>query len=107
MLKGFTRRRLFRGAGNVVVAGLAGSSLKDFMAQENSKGTLGHTQRRTERPLTGKRRLLYNYDAWGPFLKGHSTEKINANIDVFLNTQVTTVMLSPNAGQSLTYPSKA
>jgi hypothetical protein len=77
------------------------------MAQENSKGTLGHTQRRTERPLTGKRRLLYNYDAWGPFLKGHSTEKINANIDVFLNTQVTTVMLSPNAGQSLTYPSKA
>jgi hypothetical protein len=50
------------------------------------------------------RRLLYNYDAWGPFLKGHSTEAIHQNIDLFAGTQVTTVMLSPNAGQSLSYP---
>jgi hypothetical protein len=52
------------------------------------------------------RRLLYNYDAWGPFLKGHSTEAIHRNIDLFSGTQVTTVMLSPNAGQSLSYPSQ-
>lgn len=54
----------------------------------------------------GLRRLLYNYDAWGPFLKGHSAERIHENIDVFSGTQVTTVMLSPNVGQSLSYPSE-
>jgi hypothetical protein len=44
------------------------------------------------------RRLLYNYDAWSPFLQGFPQEEIYKNIDVFFGTQVTTV--SPSSLRS-------
>jgi len=104
--KPWSRRRLLKGAGAILSTGLAGSGFNALKAQGNPKMAVPRNQKRPQALLGNKRRLLYNYDAWGPFLKGHSIEKINENIDVFSNTQITTVMLSPNAGQSLTYPSK-
>lgn len=54
---------------------------------------------------TPPRRLFYNYDAWGPFLWVHTPEDIRRNVDLFNGTQVTTIMLCPNMGQSAVYPS--
>lgn len=64
------------------------------------------TRLRAEKPRA-RRRLCYNYDAWAPFYTGHSPEQIFRNVDMFRGTQVTTLMLSPNVGQSLIYPSAA
>lgn len=52
------------------------------------------------------RRLIYNYDAWGPFLWVHQPEDLRKNLDLFAGSQVTTVMLSPSLGQSTVYPSE-
>lgn len=55
---------------------------------------------------TPTRRLIYNYDAWGAFLWVRKPEDIRKNVDLFAGTQVTTLMLCPNMGQSTVYPSK-
>ena len=52
-----------------------------------------------------RRRLIYNYDAWGVFLWVHDVADIRKNIDLFAGSQVTTIMLCPNMGQSTVYPS--
>ena len=52
------------------------------------------------------RRLIYNYDAWGPFIRPQTIEDLKENVDLFEGSQVTTVMLSPNFGQSMCYPSE-
>ena len=52
------------------------------------------------------RRLIYNYDAWGVFLWVNGVEDIKKNVDLFAGSQVTTIMLCPNMGQSTVYPSK-
>ena len=57
-------------------------------------------------PAGKSRRLCYNYDAWSPFYEGLSAPAIHANVDMFAGTQVTTLMLSPNIGQALSYPSQ-
>ena len=57
-------------------------------------------------PDAPRRRLIYNYDAWGVFLWVHEVEDIRKNIDLFAGSQVTTIMLCPNMGQSTVYPSK-
>ncbi len=54
----------------------------------------------------GSRRLLYNYDGWGPFLNGPSLDAIDRNVDMFQGTALTTIMFSPNVGQSMCYPSE-
>jgi hypothetical protein len=57
-------------------------------------------------PARSRRRLIYNYDAWSPFYQGHSEKAIRGAIAPMLGTQVTTLALSPNVGQSLSYPSR-
>jgi hypothetical protein len=57
-------------------------------------------------PAQSRRRLFYNYDPWAPFYQGHSEKAIRAAIAPLLGTQVTTLALSPNVGQSLNYPSR-
>jgi len=57
-------------------------------------------------PGGSRRRLIYNYHAWAPFYQEHSEKAIRAAIAPLLNTQVTTLALSPNVGQSLSYPSR-
>lgn len=52
------------------------------------------------------RRLIYNYDAWGPFIRPETIEDLRANVDLFEGSQVTTVMMGPNFGQSMCYPSE-
>jgi hypothetical protein len=52
------------------------------------------------------RRLIYNYDAWGVFLWVREVADIQKNVDLFAGSQVTTIMLCPNMGQSTVYPSK-
>jgi len=52
------------------------------------------------------RRLIYNYDAWGVFLWVTEVADIRKNVDLFAGSQVTTIMLCPNMGQSTVYPSK-
>ena len=52
------------------------------------------------------RRLIYNYDAWGVFLWVNEVGDIRKNVDLFAGSQVTTIMLCPNMGQSTVYPSK-
>jgi|UniRef100_UPI00404AAA8C hypothetical protein len=52
------------------------------------------------------RRLIYNYDAWGPFIRPETIDDLQENVDILQGTQVTTVMLSPNFGQSMCYPSE-
>lgn len=52
------------------------------------------------------RRLIYNYDAWGAFIRVHRPEDVQANVDLLAGSQVTTVMLSPSMGQSMIYPSQ-
>lgn len=52
------------------------------------------------------RRLIYNYDAWGPFIRPKTVEDLRANVDLFEGSQVNTVMLSPNFAQSMCYPSE-
>ena len=52
------------------------------------------------------RRLIYNYDAWGVFLWVKGVADIRKNVDLFAGSQVTTIMLCPNMGQSTVYPSK-
>ena len=52
------------------------------------------------------RRLIYNYDAWGVFLWVKEVADIRKNVDLFAGSQVTTIMLCPNMGQSTVYPSK-
>lgn len=52
------------------------------------------------------RRLIYNYDAWGVFLWVNGVADIRKNVDLFAGSQVTTIMLCPNMGQSTVYPSK-
>lgn len=52
------------------------------------------------------RRLIYNYDAWGVFLWVREVADIRKNVDLFNGSQVTTIMLCPNMGQSTVYPSK-
>ncbi|MBL4575926.1 MAG: hypothetical protein JKY51_07490, partial [Opitutaceae bacterium] len=52
-----------------------------------------------------KKRLIYNYDGWGAFLRGQTPEAIRESIDILADPQITTVMLSPNIGQSVNYPS--
>ncbi len=51
-------------------------------------------------------RLIYNYDGWGAFLRGQTPEDIRESIDILADSQITTVMLSPNIGQSVNYPSE-
>ena len=53
-----------------------------------------------------RRRLFYNYDAWGVFLWVKEISDIRKNIDLFAGSQVTAIMLCPNMGQSTVYPSK-
>lgn len=53
-----------------------------------------------------RRRLIYNYDAWGAFIRVHRPEEVQANVELFAGSQVTTVMLSPSMGQSMVYPSQ-
>ncbi len=50
-------------------------------------------------------RLIYNYDGWGAFLRGQTPEDVRESIDILADSQITTVMLSPNIGQSVNYPS--
>jgi hypothetical protein len=50
-------------------------------------------------------RLIYNYDGWGAFLRGQTPEAVRESIDILADSQITTVMLSPNIGQSVNYPS--
>ena len=52
------------------------------------------------------RRLIYNYDAWGPFIRPQTIEDLRENVQLFDGSQVTTVMLGPNFGQSMCYPSE-
>ncbi len=54
---------------------------------------------------TGPRRLIYNYDAWGPFIRPETISDLRENVDLFAGSQVSTVMLGPNFGQSMVYPS--
>ena len=54
---------------------------------------------------TEARRILYYYDGWGPFLRGGSPEALRESIDILTDSQITTVLLSPNIGQSVSYPS--
>lgn len=51
-------------------------------------------------------RTLYYYDGWGPFLRGGRPENLCESIDILANSQITTVLLSPNIGQSVSYPSE-
>jgi len=51
-------------------------------------------------------RLIYNYDGWGAFLRGQTPEDVRESIDILADSQITTVMLSPNIGQSVNYPSE-
>jgi len=60
----------------------------------------------TALPASSRRRLIYNYDAWSPFYQGHAEKAIGGAIAPLLRTQVTTLALSPNVGQSLSYPSR-
>jgi hypothetical protein len=55
---------------------------------------------------TKPRRLIYNYDAWGPFIRPETIEDLKTNVDLFEGSQVNTVMLGPNFGQSMCYPSE-
>ena len=97
MTEHWTRRKwLQTGAAGLLTSGTFGATSQNP----------GSAQRNASKEPAPPRRLLYNYDAWGPFLKGHSMEAIHRNIDLFAGTQVTTVMLSPNAGQSVSYPSQ-
>ena len=62
-------------------------------------------------PAQGREKLpapaaFYNYDGWGPFLNGPSLEQIDRNVDMFLGTALTTIMFSPNVGQTMCYPSE-
>lgn len=49
--------------------------------------------------------LHYYYDGWGPFLRGGSTRELTESIDILADSHVSTVLLSPNIGQSVSYPS--
>ena len=51
-------------------------------------------------------RLLYNYDGWSPFYRGHSPAALRSVIDRLAGSQVTTLMLSSGLGQSVNYPSE-
>jgi len=51
-------------------------------------------------------RFLYYYDGWGPFLRGGKPENLKECIDILADSQITTVLLSPNIGQSVSYPSE-
>ena len=56
---------------------------------------------------TKPRRLIYDYDAWGPFIRPEAIEGLRANVDMLEGSQVNTVMLNPNFGQGMCYPSDA
>ena len=62
--------------------------------------------KRTAAGPAHSRRLIYNYDAWGPFLWAKETADIGKNVEMFAGSQVTTVMICPNMGQSTVYPSQ-
>ncbi|MEZ5277794.1 MAG: hypothetical protein R3F07_15540 [Opitutaceae bacterium] len=57
-------------------------------------------------PTQTRRRILYYYDGWGPFLRGGKPENLCESIDILADSQITTVLLSPNIGQSVSYPSE-
>lgn len=96
-----SRRKLLQFGATSALLGLDSPAL--LGSNENRAGV----RQNSPSALRGRpRRLLYNYDAWSPFLQGFSPDEIYKNIDMFLGTQVTTVMLSPNAGQSVVYPSQ-
>ena len=100
-----SRRKLLK-AGSALCAGLGIDASALLGAQATPTKPVPEAQN-PPRALRGRpRRLSYNYDAWAPFYQGLSREEIYKNIDMFLGTQVTTLMLSPNVGQSLTYPSQ-
>jgi hypothetical protein len=99
-----SRRKLLQtGATSALFAGL-GIDASALLAGEADRAKTAPSAHNP--PQARRRRLCYNYDAWAPFLHGLSREEIHKNIDMFLGTQVTTVMLSPNVGQSVTYPSQ-
>ena len=56
-------------------------------------------------PAESTDRFLYYYDGWGPFLRGGKPENLQESIDILADSQITTVLLSPNIGQSVSYPS--
>lgn len=57
-------------------------------------------------PLDPPGRTLYYYDGWGPFLRGGKPENLCESIDILADSQITTVLLSPNIGQSVSFPSE-
>lgn len=57
-------------------------------------------------PPAKPRRLLYNYDGWSPFYRGHSASALRSVIERLAGSQVTTLMLSSGLGQSVNYPSQ-
>lgn len=97
------RRRLLK----AVALGAAGiwPGKKSFSQDEQPKKRSTPASQDLDQYGKYGRRLSYNYDAWSPFYDGKSRDIIHHNIDRFRGTQVTTILLSPNAGQSLTYPS--
>jgi hypothetical protein len=104
----FSRRRLLQaGAASALYTGL-GIDVSILLGSGAERVEAAPGDQHLPPALLGRsRRLCYNYDAWAPFLKGLSREEIHKNIDMFLGTQVTTIMLSPNVGQSVAYPSRA
>ncbi len=57
-------------------------------------------------PAAPTGRFLYYYDGWGPFLRGGKPENLKESIDILADSQITTVLLSPNIGQAVSYPSE-
>jgi hypothetical protein len=58
------------------------------------------------KPANSTGRFLYYYDGWGPFLRGGKPENLKESIDILADSQITTVLLSPNIGQAVSYPSE-
>lgn len=107
MRKQISRRKLLKGCSTSALYAGLGIDASALLGGEAARAQTAPAAHNPPQALRRQpRRLCYNYDAWAPFLQGLSREEINKNIDMFLGTQVTTVMLSPNVGQSVTYPSQ-